>query len=321
MFIKNNGVVYKPLVEENIRLTSSFRGGATELYFKILKDGVINITEGNNVVFKVDDVTMFNGYIFQKDRSKDGLIEVKAYDRLRYFKNKDTFIYSEKKASDVIKNVASRVRVPIGDIVDTKFVIPDRIEEDSTFLDIIFKALELTEENNFENYALYDDCGKLVLKNVLDMKSDIVIDKNNIGDYSYCSSINDDTYNKIKLLQKDDRKGYEKIVEEKSEDSFKKWGVLQYYEKVGTDEVNLNEKAKKLLKKHNRKRRTFSLSKVVGDLSIRSGSCVKVVLSLGDILIDEFMVVTGCTHNFATDEHFMDLKVKSLSKEGIINNE
>ena len=53
-----------------------------------------------------------------------------------------------------------------GEIEDTGFKIPSRIEENTTLFDMIQNALDLTLENKKEMYVLYDDFGKITLKNI-----------------------------------------------------------------------------------------------------------------------------------------------------------
>ena len=71
---------------------------------------------------------MFYGFVFTKSRSgrTPNVIEVTAYDQLRYFKNKDTYVYSNKKASDVIKMIAEDFGLSVGALEDTGYVIASR---------------------------------------------------------------------------------------------------------------------------------------------------------------------------------------------------
>lgn len=60
--------------------------------FSILRSALtnnsINFTEGDAVALMYDDVKMFWGYIFSKQRTKEQVITVVAYDQTRYLKTK-----------------------------------------------------------------------------------------------------------------------------------------------------------------------------------------------------------------------------------------
>ena len=53
-------------------------------------------------------------------------------------------------------------------------------------------------------YVLYDDFGEITLKNVSSMKLNTLIDADIIDDFDYSSSIDSNTYNKIKLSKENE---------------------------------------------------------------------------------------------------------------------
>lgn len=71
------------------------------------KDAVINFQEGAAVRLKVDGKPVFFGFVFSKKRDKDQIIEVTAYDQLRYLNNKDTYVYENKNRFTVHSNAGS----------------------------------------------------------------------------------------------------------------------------------------------------------------------------------------------------------------------
>lgn len=60
--------------------------------------------------------------------------------------------------------IASDYNLTTGDIANTAYVLPPRIEDNSTLFDIMYNALESTEKYNRQKYVLYDDFGAIVLK-------------------------------------------------------------------------------------------------------------------------------------------------------------
>ncbi len=306
--IENKGVLYKPIVLEGITLETVSKGAPSVLSFSIVNDGIINIVEGNCVQLRVNGVDVFVGFIFSKERSKDKVISITAYDQMRYLKNKHTFSYENKKASDVIRELAEDFRLRVGVIEDTGYVIPSRVEENKTLMDMMQNALDLTFENRQTKYVLYDDFGAITLKNVANMDVGFVINENMAEDFSYASSIDGDTYNRIRLFSKDEVDPSKKVTEVVSEDTIKTWGVLQYVDTIEFGE-NGKAKAEGLLAQFNRKTRDLSIKRCFGNLGVRAGCIIVVKLNLGDVKLLNYMLVTRCKHIFSEGEHFMDLTV------------
>ena len=96
-------MVYLPAVEEGIEWTTQRRGSPGKLTFNMVYDTAIKISEGAAVRLKVDGKPVFFGFIFSQKRDKNQIITVTAYDQLRYLKNKDTYVYENKTASQFIQ--------------------------------------------------------------------------------------------------------------------------------------------------------------------------------------------------------------------------
>ena len=304
--IQNGDTLYMPSTENEITWETVRKGSPGSLKLNILKDQVIDFQEGNPIRVKVNGVNVFYGFVFKKERNSDGVIKVTAYDQLRYFKNKDTYIYENKTASEIIRMIAKDFNLQCGDIEDTKFKIGARIEEDKTLFDISLNALDETIENAKEMYVLYDDFGKLTLKNINSMRLDTLIDKDLLEDFSYCSSIDSNTYNKIKICKKNEKEGTREVYIAQDSKNINNWGVLQYYETVD-ENVNAQAKVNALLKLYNHKFRTLNLKNVLGDIRVRAGCLLAVNLNLGDMIVQNFMLVDNVKHTFNNTEHFMDL--------------
>ena len=79
------------------------QGTPGKLEFHVLPDEALNFTEGNRVLMRQDDALVFMGYVFSKRRTEEKVIDITAYDQLRYFKNKDIVTYENLTASDVLR--------------------------------------------------------------------------------------------------------------------------------------------------------------------------------------------------------------------------
>ena len=84
------------------------------------------------------------------------------------------------------------------------------------------------------------------------------------------------------------------------------WGVLQYHEKLQKGE-NGAEKANAYLALYNKKKRNLKIEKVLGDKRVRAGSSIAILLNLGDMVVQNYMVVQHVKHTFTNHQHLMDL--------------
>ncbi|MFV0520516.1 MAG: hydrolase [Lachnospirales bacterium] len=275
----------------------------------MVPDKDLDFTEGSVVRFYYDDVKVFKGYVFSKTRNSDNIISVVAYDQLRYLKNRDTINYINMSLSEVIKKIANNFSLDIGCITESNYKIT-RIERSATLFNIIVTAIELTFENTKEEYIFYDDFGKLTLENIKKLKTNVIISENSAEDFTYSTSIDIDTYNKIVLLPYEINKEDNPICPTfEDAENINKWGVLQLVESVEKEE-NQYEKLKSLQKIYNRKSRDLSIQNNIGNINVRGGSLVYVKLNLGEIKFEDYLVVQKCTHKFCEGEHFMDLTLK-----------
>lgn len=311
LIIQNGSTIYYPILEERITLDWERKGVPGKLKFTCVKDDVLSFQEGNAVKLTVDGTDMFYGFVFTKDRSGKSpyLIDVTCYDQLRYFKNKDTYVYTNKKANEIIRMIADDFGLSVGTLEDTGYVIASRVEDNTTLFDIVQNALDETLQARTQIYVLYDNVGKLTLQNIENMRLDLLIDADTIGDYSYSSTIDTQTYNQIKITFENKDSGKREIFISKDSSNINAWGLLQY-----TDTVEFSSsgaaKAEALLKLYNTKTRSLSVSDALGDKRVRAGSSVIVKLGLGDINVQSYLLVEKVTHKFKQNQHLMDLKLR-----------
>lgn len=303
LFIENNGRIYTPVALNPIVWTTERKGVPGKLEFTVLNDSVFGLEEGNTVTFTVDGCPLFRGYIFHLSYNKSRQKKIVAYDQMRYLKNKDTYVFKKKTASQIIKMIGNDFNLRLGEIEDTGYVIPKRIEDGTTLIDMILTALEITMTNTQRMYVLYDLVGELTLKNIEQMKLPILIDDETGEEFDYESSI-EDSYNKIKLAY-GKKSGKQKIYIAQDTQNITKWGILQYYEKINSKK-NAQALAESYLKLYNAKSKSLKINKALGDLRVRGGSMIGVLLNLDDITVNNYMMVEQAVHYF-DDEHRMNL--------------
>lgn len=306
--------VYQPAVEEGIEWTTQRAGTPGKLTFKVLKDDILDFTEGSAVRLKVDGDEVFYGFVFTKSRQKDQIITVTAYDQLRYLNNKDTKVYEGKTATQFIQMLAADYRLNVGDMEDTGYVIASRVEENSSLFDMIGNALDLTLTNTGNMFVLFDSFGKLTLKSLDKMRvgdgdNYLMIDEETGENFDYKSSIDSQTYNKVKLTYDNEETGTREVYIAQSGENMNKWGILQYFDTLQKGE-NGQAKADALLKLYNKKTRNLKIQNAFGDNRVRAGSLIVVNLALGDMSVKNFMLVEKCIHTYKESEHWMNLTLR-----------
>lgn len=304
---KNGNVA--PAILDGAEWSTERNGKAGIFKFKCLFDEKNKFQEGDLITVKYKGNDVFYGYIFTVDNDRDKILSVTAYDQLRYLKSKDTYHYKGKKASDLIKMIAEDFRLNLGEIEDTKFVIPKRLEDNVSLFDIILTALGITLQNTKIMYVMYDNFGKINLKNVESMiLNDVIIDETSSENFTFKSTI-DKSANKIKLVKDNENTGKRDFYIAQDSEKMNEWGILQHYDTLEEKE-NGQVKADALLKLYNRKFKTLTIKNVFGDIRVRAGTSIIVKLDLGISKVNNLMLVESAKHIFNNGEHFMALSLR-----------
>lgn len=312
--IVHGNTFYRPVVLEDIQWETERKGSPSKLTFTILEENWSGkFAHGDPVRFYYGGKKVFFGFLFKFERSKDGKLKCTAYDQLRYFKNKHTYQYTNKRADQLVTMIAKDFELKTGTLEKTSYVIGARLEDDQTLFDIVQNALDLTVMNSGNLYVLYDDFGALNLKNIESMKTDVLLDSSTAGDYGYTYSIDDETYNRIVLFYDNDETNKRETFVKYSSKNMDKWGVLQYTESLQTN-VNANKKAEQLLKLYNRASESLKVTGAFGDIRCRAGASCYCQLNFGDRKVDNYMVIEKATHKFNLDRYTMDLTLSGANR-------
>lgn len=309
LLIRNGDLYYEPAVEGAVSLDLERRGAPGKLTFTAIDDSTLKVEEGNRVQLTIDGTEVFSGFLFSRQYDQDGQVKMTAYDQLRYLKNKDIYNYENLTATQVVEMIADDYMLQKGVLEDTRWVIGNRVEDNRSLFDIILSALDLTLQNTGRLFVLYDECGKLTLRDIENMKLDLLVDAQTASSYDYTASIDSDTYNQISLVYDNQDAGRREVTGVRDAGNIERWGVLQYFEKVQKDE-NAGAKAAALLQLYNRTARSLTVKGALGDVRVRGGSSVIVRLTLGDIAVSNYMVVEKVSHKFDTQFHTMDLTLR-----------
>lgn len=306
--IQHNGTLFEPPVEEGVEIEWERTGSPGKLTFTVLKTEGVDFSEGDPVCFYYDKKPVFMGYVFKKGRDREQRIEVTCYDQIRYLKNKYTYIFENKTASQIISALCNDFNLSTGAMDNTGYVIPAISKENISALDIALDVLEETLLNTGNMFVLYDDFGKINVKNCANMMSTTLIYEQSAENFDYSSSIDDETYNNIVLYYKGDDNTIQ-IFTASSEARIREWGTLRYFEEVDNP-TSAQNKANALLNLYNKKTRELTIDGAFGDVTVRGGTLIPVKLNLGDINVNNYMLVEKVTHKFSKDHYTMDLTLE-----------
>ena len=310
----------------NIQISDKLTGQPGKITFDFSNDGSVSFDYGSTVSLSIDDDNKFYGYVFiKKKNGQTKKLNVTAYDQLRYLKNKDTYVASGKTSHEMFEWICSDFQLKTGRIDKTTYVLPDKLFDDKSLGDILQDGLDMTLAATKEWRIIRDTAGKLEYLNINNLRTDLVIgDASLLKDYDYEGSIDGDTFNQIKVINEYTPKkpkgtpagsGSEPKVREsyvvRDPAHIADWGVLQFTEKI-TKEANpgqLQERAEVLLGQKNRVTRKITLP-CIGDWRVRSGNGIYVSIEdCGEVSLNQYMLVMGCTHTVNNEEHTMDIEV------------
>lgn len=308
VFILSRGKIMQCAVKEPVNIEWDRKGVPGKLTFDVLNDENLNFWEGDAVRFDYGETKMFYGFVFSKKRSDNRIISVTAYDQLRYFKNKETYTYVGKTAGALLKMIISDFKLQGGLIDDTKYTIASRSEDNQDLFTIMDNASQITTMNTGKLYVLYDNYGKIYYRDISNMKLDLLVDAQTAQSFSYTSSIDENTYNQVKLIKEDKENKKREIYIAKDTSKQNEWGILQITDTI-QDGENGQVKADAMLKLYNQKTRKLDINGVFGDVRVRGGSIVGVLLNLGDLNVANYMLVEKVKHSFYESNHVMDLTV------------
>ncbi|MCD7905055.1 MAG: hydrolase [Clostridiales bacterium] len=297
----------------SVKLCYYKSGEPSSLEFSVARDlseKFFGFYEGDSVGLIADGTKMFYGYIFTKSRTKEQIITVKAYDQLRYLKNKDTYIYYGQTASSLLRLIIDDYRLEAGEIEESGYVLPERIESNQSLFDIILTAVSLTKKAAGKEFILYDDYGRLCFKNKENMELPLLAKEEMDGliDFTYVTSIDSGTYNRVKLFLSREESS---CFSAEDSETIDEWGILQYTE-VLTRENLLSgaasaEMAQSILAEKNRRTQSLVIEDV-GDTTVRAGSRIWVCLS-GEGEIAKTAYVERTVHTFENGLHRMKLNI------------
>ncbi|MCC8136400.1 MAG: hypothetical protein LIO40_07035 [Ruminococcus sp.] len=234
-----------------------------------------------------------------------------AYDMGIYLSNnKDTFVYENKSATDVFRDVCSRFGIPVGGAAQTAYIIPDLTKKKTTGWDAIEDALSLDYENTGAKHYVFSEGGKLYLKKRLENVKQWVLETGvNIASYQYKKSI-EDVKTRIKLLSSEGT-----VLAQAQDNSLE--AKIGTFQDIDTPDESLTTAqitslAKSLLAEKKTPERALTLNNVIGIPDVISGTAVFV--KIPHIGLNRTFYVDEDTHTFEGNLHTMSLSLNLVSE-------
>jgi len=292
---------------KSIAYTDKLNDGCSKLEFSYIDDN-LDIQNGSVVRFKFNGANIFYGYVFKHGQNKTKEITVTAYDQLRYCKAKDTIVVKNDTIDSLVRKMCNYFGLKAGNLTNTGYKLPVSVQDDKTWLDIIYNAIDDTLTNTGRWYCLRDEFGSIAIRELQELQLDLVLgDESFAYDYEYEKSIDDNFYNQIKIVSDNETTGKRDVYITKDSGSIAKYGLLQYFEVLDKNYNPAQAKAKAdaLLQLYNREVETLELG-CLGDIRVRAGTSF--YGQIEDIQLNRRLIVREVTHEFV-HVHIMNVSV------------
>lgn len=299
----------RPQVLSGLRLQRAANAAAV-LDFVVVKNGMLNFLEGAPVRLRLDGQTVFVGRVFSKRRRQPELIQVRAYDQLRYLQNRDCCMLRDFTPGDLLRRICSENNMQLGKVADCGLRLGAHSFDNRRYLDMLAEVLAEVWQARGRRYFVYDDCGAVCLQSCWDMRVNILLAADCIGGYEYATSIDEKTYNRVKVIYEDKRKGLRKEFVAEDGGKIADWGVLQLVSKNADAKQQTYSRARELLQLYRQRRESLLVLQAPGNTMVRGGSMVGVRLNLGEQLVDCWALVKRAEHLIEQGNCLMNLSLE-----------
>jgi hypothetical protein len=298
-------------VAVNLKYQDVWNNGAGTFTFEYPTYKTSMYPNGSIVIFQYGAANMFYGFLFKTDQDHKKY-KCTCYDQRRYFKSSNSILRPVGTLKDFLNTVALSCgdRIRLGTVDDTQVKLGKYLFDNKTHLDMVYQSIQDNLVANGYWYALRDNFGALDLRDIVDLRLPLIIGDNSLGtDFDYTKSIDDDTFNYIKVAKDDADKGVRYTYIAQDSTNMAKWGKLMYYDKIsaGLNDAQLIAQSKRLLQLKNRETQTLKLD-CIGDTRVLGGSGIRVVIA--EAGLDIWAVANSVTHQFTKNKHTMSVELK-----------
>lgn len=310
---KTSGIDITNLVEE-VKWKGRKGSAARNITVKIIDDdgyervrSGIDVEEGHQCIFSYNEKELFRGIIMKTVQTDKKTMTFTAYDNGIYLSNnKDTFIYEDKTASEIFKDSCTRFGLPIGEVDNCTYRIPELTKSKTTAFDTIADALSLDYDNTGIRHYVISDKGKLSLitrrKNILQWVIEV---GQNIITYSYSKSI-ENIKTRVKMLSDEETV----LAESRNSALEQKIGIFQDIDKPDEtlNEAQIKELCDSMLEEGSTPERTLTIE-AIGNPDVISG--IGVFIIIPHLGLSKTFYVDEDTHTFKGNSHRMNIKLNN----------
>jgi len=309
----NDGKIYDiSEIAGQIEVKQSLGDSAGQLTCLLQKDpnNLLQIANGSIISFIVDKVGFFYGYVFKIGTDADENYKITAYDQMRYLKNSDVYVFKNLTASQIFEKICKDYNLRYTVKVPSNYKPEAYLFDNKTLYSIIKRGMDYANVNENAQYFIQDRFGTLTWSELSYEKTNIQLGDNSlVTSYTYEKSIDNDTYNQVKMYRENKTTGKRDVWLVKDSNNIKKWGILQFLKKADDDAnaSQVKETAKNYLKVKNQQTETFKLE-AEGIKELVAGKGIKV--SIPREGINKWMWIKTSTHKFTKFTHTMELEVE-----------
>lgn len=275
----------------------------------------IDVEQGHQCLFSYNGTELFRGIIMSQTQSNKKMLTFTAYDNGIYLaNNKDTFTYENKTATEVFKDCCTRFGLPMGEVANCTYKIPELTKSKTTAFDAIADALSLDFDATGIRHYVASEKGKLKLLTRRENIMQWVIEVGqNLSTYTYTRSI-ESIKTRVKMVSKEGT-----TLAEKSNAALeKKIGVFQEIDKPDESltTAQINDLINSILDEKSTPERTLNVE-AIGIAEVISGIGVYIIIP--ELGLSRTFYVDEDTHVFEDNKHTMTLKLNyanDLAKEG-----
>ena len=219
-------------------------------------------------------------------------------------------VYKGITLDKLFADICAKFSLKTGVIDTSDYVLTGEVCEGKALWDVLSEAIENTLAYTKRLFIVRDNFGGLELRDIENLRTDFVIDDENVGmGFDYSVGIDKNTYNQVRIGYEDSKASERKWGFVWDQELIDKWGTLQLYKLLKTPlpVEQLEERATAMLQIHARPSRTVRLT-CFGDFRISAGCGIS--LQMERVLafkgLNRFYV-SSCQHNVSNDKHTMGL--------------
>ena len=263
----------------------------------------IEVEQGCQCILFYNGEELFRGIIMSQAQNSKKKLTFTAYDNGIYLaNNKDTFVYENKTARDIFRDCCKRFGMPVGEVSECSYRIPELTKAKTTAFDAIADAMSLDFGATGIRHYVSSSKGKLSLltrrENILQW---VIETGANLTSYTYSRNI-EAIKTRVKIISREGT-----TLAEKSLPSLeKKVGILQGVEQPdeSLSKAQVDDLIESILNEKSTPKRSLSLE-AVGIPEVISGIGVYIIIP--ELGLSRTFYVDEDTHIFEDGKHTMSL--------------